>query len=164
MLTRERNKGSNTQLGQFFDEELPSISPGQGRSHFERKIQLELRRGAFEDFQLNLAATDVDEPGWVSMSVAVKQGDQAAGAKSANHGKVVGLGVDQGHRPRSQRTIGVKSFGHPWYNTPPRGESKGRRASLASFSVRGISCRVPSSHAPLHRYNRRGRCSMNWIR
>ena len=118
MLTRERNKGSNTQFSQFFDQELASIAPGQRRRHLESKIQLELRRSTLKDIQIDLTASNMDQAGGVSMAVAVEQGDQVAGAEPANHGEMMRFIIDQRHRPGSERPIDVKSCGHPWYNTP----------------------------------------------
>jgi len=37
-----------------------------------------------------------------------------AGAETANHGDMMGLGALEKHRPRSQRTVDVKSLGHCW--------------------------------------------------
>src|SRR5262245_8332828 len=73
------------------------------------------------------------------MTVAVEQANQVAGAEPADRGKLVSLVGRERHRTDRQRGVGVKPFGHPWYNTPPISRRRGfgchdTRAARAYFA------------------------------
>src|SRR4051812_27036923 len=70
------------------------------------------------NIQGNHTLGHMQQLGRVFVPVPVEQGNLVAGAKSADHGKVVSFITFQVHRSRMKWPTGVKSFGHPWYNTP----------------------------------------------
>ena len=112
VLTCQRNKGSNTQFGELFDQKLATISLGQRSGQFERKAQLARRRQTLDHFESGLLAMDAFEASGVFMAVAVEEGDLVAGAEPAHHGKMVSFRSFEIDRAGLQRTVEVISFGH----------------------------------------------------
>src|SRR5262249_3818761 len=70
-----------------------------------------------QDFEGNILAGHRNDAGRVFMAIAVEQTNLIAWAKTANRGQMMSLGTLDRGRANTERTIDVKSIGHPCYNT-----------------------------------------------
>src|SRR5579871_2447840 len=109
----QRGERCDAKFGQFFEEKLRSIAARQGSGDIQAKRQLASRAFDGEYLQRYLAAADFLDACGILMPVAVEQTNGVAGAKPANHGKMMCLGALDKHRTRFQLTIDVESLGHP---------------------------------------------------
>src|SRR4029079_17644549 len=99
---------------------------GQRRGDFQPKRQFAGGGLALQNLELNEAALDGGNARRVFMSIAVKQVNGVAGAKSANRRQVMGFGAVEASQTQIERTVEVKSSRHPWYNTSARASRRVR--------------------------------------
>ena len=99
---------------------------GRRGGHFQPDRQLTPGRFHGMDVKSYASPGHGGNLGRVLPAVAVEEANLVTGAKAADRGKMVSLGTGQFDWAYRQRTVDIKPFGHPCYNSRTAWKAQGR--------------------------------------
>jgi hypothetical protein len=112
-LCLNRHKAGRSQLREFFDQELGTVSLQKWSGDLQLEGELGCDGFNAGDLKVNVSASNRENLGGVLAAVTVEEANLVAGAKPANCSQMVSLGALELNRPGGQWAVDVKSFGHP---------------------------------------------------
>ncbi len=87
----QRRKVGHAEFREFLDQEVATVSLGQGTGNVQREAKFAFGRLHTHDLQAYAFLGNVQNPGGILVAIAVEESDQIVGLETANRGEVVGF-------------------------------------------------------------------------